>query len=111
MHPTHVKQIRSYPAPTRGPFLLACGKCQRKLKDDGAPNGIASLKKALKQRAKASSQKVSVTVLKVPCLKMCPRDGITVCTAAQVAQHQCSIVRTGEDIDALIQLYPRKKKH
>jgi hypothetical protein len=38
----------------------------------------------------------------VPCLKMCPKGGVTVCTQAQLALGECSIVRTKEDVEALL---------
>jgi len=90
------ERLRSYPLPLRGDLLLACGKCQRKLKHGEDPEGLSSLKKLLKKQGKQDG--VRLHVLKVPCLKMCPKGGVTVCTPAQVARHECSIVRDADEV-------------
>jgi hypothetical protein len=88
--------LRSYPLPLRGDLLLVCGKCQRKLKKGDDPDGLSSLKKLLKKQGGLRPH-----VLKVPCLKMCPKGGVTVCTPDQVARHECSIIRDAEDVAGL----------
>jgi hypothetical protein len=95
--------LRSYSLPKRGTLLLACGKCQRRLKHDGDPANIASLKKAAKKITRETQPDLRLRVLKVPCLKLCPRDGITVCTPAQVTRSECSIVRTPTDLKLLVE--------
>ena len=87
--------VRSYRAPWKGPLVLVCRKCQRKLKHSGQNNGIAKLAKRLKKRSR-------LHVIQVPCLKMCPKGGVTVCTQTQLACGECSIVRTKADVDALL---------
>jgi hypothetical protein len=94
--------LRSYPGPWKGQLLLACGKCQRKLKKSQADDFI-SLKKLLTRERKKHSDGLRLRVLNVPCLKMCPRDAVTVCTPAQVACRECCIVRIPEDIATLYQ--------
>ncbi len=93
--------LSSFPVPASGPLLLACGKCQRRLRQSGDPEGIAPLKKLLKQHSKHQPGSVRPHLLKVPCLKICPKYGITIATAAQTARHECSILRTRGDVDAL----------
>ncbi len=105
-HPQEVSQatgreLRSYKLPSKGQVLLACGKCQRKLKDGHDPDGLSSLKKLLKRSGKLDVDGTRLQVLKVPCLKMCPKGGVTVCTAGQVKRHECSILRSAEDTAAL----------
>ena len=90
--------LRSYDLPLKGQLLLACGKCQRKLKKGDDPEGLGSLRKLLKQQAKADPLAIRLRILRVPCLKMCPKGGVTVMTAGQVERHECSIVRTAEDV-------------
>jgi hypothetical protein len=85
--------MRSYPIPRRGQLVLACGKCQKKLK--------RKLNKALKKRARQDEDRVRLRVVDVPCMKMCPKGGITVCTQGQVGRNECSIVRTRADVDGL----------
>jgi hypothetical protein len=97
--------VRSYPAPWKGELLLVCRKCQKKLKHEGKKNGISKLNKALKRRARHDENAATLYVLQVPCLKMCPRGGVTVCTQRQLGRGECSIVRSSADIDALYQQY------
>jgi predicted metal-binding protein len=93
--------LRSYPAPWKGQVLLACGKCRRKLKNGSADKEVRKLKKALKRRSKMDEDGVRLRVIEVPCLKMCPKGGVTVCTQAQLGRGECSIVWTAADVDAL----------
>ena len=93
-------RLKSYKGPWKGQLLLACGKCQRKLRDDDE-HGLAKLKKALKQRSKKDAAGVPFVVIRTQCLKVCPKRGVAVCTQAQVGSGRCSIVRTGADLDAL----------
>lgn len=83
-------------------LLLACGKCQRKLKDDGDKAGLARLRKVVKHRAKASRLEVEFNVITTKCLKVCPRAGVAVCTQAQVGEGRGAIVRSVADVDVLI---------
>jgi predicted metal-binding protein len=99
------KVVRSYPAPWKGELLLACRKCQKKLKHDGKKNGISKLSRALKKRARHDEGAPRLHVLQVPCLDMCPKGGVTVCTQRQLVRGECSILRSGADIDALYHQY------
>ncbi len=84
-------------------LLLACKKCQRKLKDDGDADGLAKIKKLLKQRAKHSGLGVKLVVIETKCLKVCPRGGVAVCTQAQVGAGMGSVVRSVADVDLLLE--------
>jgi hypothetical protein len=97
--------VRSYQAPWKGELLLVCRKCQKKLKHDGKKNGISKLSKALKKRARHDENAPRLHVLEVPCLKMCPEGGITICTQRQLGRGECSIVRSKADVDALYRQY------
>jgi hypothetical protein len=92
---------RSYRAPWKGQLVLACRKCQKKLKHSSKKNGAANIKKALKKRARGDKDGLSLHVISVPCLNLCPKGGVTVCTQQQIGNNECSIVRTGADLDAL----------
>ena len=94
--------VKSYRAPWKGQLVLVCRKCQRKLKHSGRKNGIAKLAKELKKRARRDEDGPRLHVIQVPCLKMCPKGGVTVCTQNQLARGECSIVRTIEDMEALL---------
>lgn len=91
--------LRSYPGPWEGQIVLACRKCQKKLKHSGKKDGIAKLSKELKKRGRREG--VALRVIGVSCLKMCPKGGVTVCTQRQLGRGECSIVRTKADVDAL----------
>jgi predicted metal-binding protein len=93
--------VRSYPAPWKGELLLICRKCQKKLKHHGQKNGVSKLSRALKKRFRHDENAATLHVLQVPCLKMCPKGGVTVCTQRQLARRECSIVRSNADVDAL----------
>jgi predicted metal-binding protein len=97
------EKIRSYRAPWKGQLLLVCRKCQKKLKKN-------KLAKRLKKRARHGDGGTRLHVLQVPCLKMCPKGGITVCTQTQLARGECSIVRSKEDVEALLETSPSKTK-
>jgi predicted metal-binding protein len=94
--------VKSYRAPWKGQLVLVCRKCQRKLKHSGRKNGIAKLAKGLKKWARRDENGPRLHVIQVPCLKMCPKGGVTVCTQGQLARGECSIVRTIEDMEALL---------
>jgi hypothetical protein len=101
----HQGAVRSYQAPWKGELLLVCRKCQKKLKHNGKKNGISKLSKALKKRARHDENAPRLHVIQVPCLKMCPEGGITICTQHQLMRGQCSIVRSSADIDSLYRQY------
>jgi hypothetical protein len=86
--------------PLKSPVLLACSKCQRRLKHDGDPESITPLKKLLKRISKQHGNKPP-SILKVPCLKLCPGRGLVVLTPQQLAENECTILRTREDVDAV----------
>jgi predicted metal-binding protein len=94
--------VRSYRVPWKGQLVLVCRKCQKKLKRGGKRKGTAKLGKALKKRARDAEDGLKLHVIEVPCLKLCPKGGVTVCTQRQLGLGECSIVHTKADVDALI---------
>jgi hypothetical protein len=94
-------ELRTYPGPWKGQLVLACSKCRKKMKHSNPGSPVLSLKKALKKRVKRDGSDLKLRVISVSCLKMCPKDGVTVCTQEQLGNNQCAIVRTGKDIDHL----------
>ncbi len=114
-HPTGMTKLEiaaTEPVPLKsfvGPWtrkerqlLLACGKCQRKLREDADAQGLAKFKKLVKKRAKHSDLGVQLIVIETKCLKVCPRAGVAVCTQAQVGAGRGSIVRSVADVDLLL---------
>ena len=99
---THVKSFVG-PWTRKGKqLLLACGKCQRKLKHDGDETGLAKLRKVVKQRGKAGRLAIEFQVIQTKCLKVCPRAGVAVCTQAQLGVGRGSVVRSVGDVDLLL---------
>ena len=99
--------MQSYPIPWKGQLVLACGKCQQKLKR-GKTKDCAKLSKALKKRAHRDEDGLKLRITEVACLKMCPKDGVTVCTQGQLGRNECSIVRTRADVDSLYEQCKRQ---
>jgi predicted metal-binding protein len=97
-----LEEVRSYRAPWKGQLVLVCRKCQGKLKHSGKKSGLAKLAKSLKKRSRRDESGLKLHVIQVPCLKMCPKGAVTVCTQGQLARGECSIVRTAEDVEALL---------
>jgi predicted metal-binding protein len=101
-------ELRTYPAPWKGQLVFACSKCRKKLKRSEVGSSLISLKKELKKRAKLDKSDLKLRVVSVSCLKMCPKDGVTVCTQEQLGNNQCAILRTRNDLD---QLYHDINRH
>ncbi len=95
--------LRSYPARWKGIPLLVCNKCQRKLKGSGGH--LLELKKVLKKLAKDDPEQTKLHILSVPCMKICPKGGITVCTQEQFSQTPpaITVLYTEGDVAGLYQ--------
>ncbi len=94
-------QPRSYPAPWKGQLLLACAKCQKKLRRNDPLHPLGKLKKAIKHYARQDTEHFRLRVIETPCLKLCPKDAVTVCSQAQLGRAQCSILSTAEQAHRL----------
>jgi predicted metal-binding protein len=88
--------LKTYIAPWHGQLLLACRKCQKKLRDDDQLRSLAKLKKTVKRHNKAHPG-AELFVLNVPCMDLCPKDGVTVCFPARQPVG-LSILRGEEDL-------------
>ncbi len=86
----------------RKQLLVACSKCQRKLKDDGDASGLGKLKKLLKKRCKRIGLPVQLQVIESRCLKVCPRRGVAVCTQKMLGEGRAATLRTAGDVDLLL---------
>jgi len=94
-------ELRSYPAPWKGELLLVCTKCTRKLKKDH--RRFTNVRKWFKKRAKDAQDPPVFRIIGVNCVKMCPKDAITVATRHQLAHTpaQVSIIRSEADLKLL----------
>jgi hypothetical protein len=86
---------KSYGVPWDGELVLACRKCQKKLKGDAELAGLAKLKKAFKRYNKAHPD-LPLALLNVPCLDLCPKGGVTVCVAGEKPPRLRILRRVGE---------------
>ncbi len=92
--------MRLYRAPWKGEVVFACKKCQRKLKKHGGVRALARLKSWFKRRSRDTAP---VRVIDIPCVKLCPKGGVTVFTRRQLAHEPAAvaIARSEQDLEAL----------
>lgn len=83
--------LKSYPARWIGPTLLACKKCQKKLKKAGGCKRLAKLRKSAKKLSPA------VHVVDVGCMDLCPKGGVAVCKP-ESGGDRLYVVRSVEDV-------------
>ena len=88
--------VKTYRPTWEGELVLACRKCQKKLKHDGGKRSLAKLKKAM-QRVRAGASGRQLHVINVPCMDLCPKGGVTICVASQTP-HQLSIIYSEQDL-------------
>ena len=93
------KEMKSYPAPWQGKLILACRKCQKKLKKSDDLKPLANLKKTIKAQNKRFPE-APLHILNVPCMDLCPKDAVTICIPSQ-ADNRLRILRTEDDIQNL----------
>ena len=91
--------LKTYRAPWEGELVLACRKCQKKLKRDEELRGLAKLKKTIKRHNKEHPERL-LHVINVPCMDLCPKDGVTVCCPGRDAG-QLAILRSHGDVQLL----------
>jgi predicted metal-binding protein len=91
---------KTYPVTWEGQLILACRKCQKKLKGDPDLRALAKLKKTVKRHNKEHPDQI-LHVINVPCMDLCPKDGVTVCDSRNPVR--LSILRSVEDIGSLHQ--------
>lgn len=100
--PRSAPSLPTYPGRWQGHLLLVCRKCRKKLRRTSADDELLKLKKALKRRARHDDHGgLRLHMIEVPCLKMCPKGGITTCTQGQLSSGECSVLRSAADVDAL----------
>lgn len=93
-------ELKTYAAPWDGRLILACRKCQKKLKGDPDLRALAKLKKTIKRRNKEHPEQ-ALYVINVPCMDLCPKDGVTVCNPAEMPL-RLSILRSKGDIERMV---------
>jgi predicted metal-binding protein len=91
--------LKTYPAAWEGQLVLACRKCQKKLNANHELPALAKLKKTVKKHNKQHPER-AIHIINVPCMDMCPKDGVTVCNPAKQPAG-LSILRGEDDIDRM----------
>ncbi len=90
--------LKSYPATWKGHLVLACQKCQKKLKGNDDLAALAKLKKSIKRHNKRHPES-AIHLVRVPCMDLCPKDAVTVVLPQE--PQRLSILRSESDIDQL----------
>jgi predicted metal-binding protein len=91
-------KMKSYPAHWQGQLLLACRKCQKKLKHNDDLKALANLKETVKKHKKTCAHKMHI--LNVPCMDLCPKDAVSVCIPA-ISDERLFILRSESDLNKL----------
>jgi hypothetical protein len=91
--------LKSYPPTWEGDLILACRKCQKKLKGDSSLQELSKLKKMIRRFNKEAPEAV-LHLINVPCMDLCPKDAVTICLPAKHPQ-SLSILRSKDDVDLL----------
>ncbi len=96
-------ELKNYVVPWEGNLLLACKRCQKKLRKSRHSAGFAKVKKWIKARGRKEKSAIELRVIEVPCLKICPKNGVVVCSQAQLAASPArfSIVRSEKQLESL----------
>lgn len=93
------RELKAYAPPWKGRLLLACRKCQKKLKKSDDLRALANLKKTVKGRSK-NHPEARLHVLNVPCMDMCPKNAVAVCLPSRDADH-LFLLHSEDELDRL----------
>jgi len=96
--------LKSYASPWNGRLILACKKCQKKMKSHSEHKSLAKLKKAIEKNQTRPTQEIHV--LNVPCMNICPKNGVAV-VGPDPTGDKLYILRSKHDIDSLIDALAR----
>ena len=93
------QNFKTYPAPWRGQIILACRKCQKKLKGNKDLEALARLKKTIKRHNKAHPDR-PLHLVNIPCTDLCPKNGVTACLPTQDPT-RLLVLRSEDDIERI----------
>lgn len=91
--------FRSYAPAWEGDLLLACRKCQKKIKDHHGLRALSTLKKSMKRRNMGTAG-APLHILNVSCMNICPKRAVAICSPGGKTP-RLAILRTETDIDRL----------
>ncbi len=99
--------MTTYPTPWDTNLILACRRCQKRLRKTDNPPAFAKLKKWLKARARhEGAKKNPLHLIEIPCQKICPKAGVVVFSQPQLATHPASfsIIRNEAQMESFYRL-------
>src|ERR1700761_2966910 len=96
---TMERETKSYAVPWQGRLVLACRKCQKKLKHAHGVEALGNIKKSIKARNKRQGQNL-LHVINIPCMDVCPKHCVAVCLPGEAGE-RLHILRTEEDLESL----------
>jgi hypothetical protein len=73
--------LSSYPTPWEGSLILACRKCQKKLKGNRILKSLAKLQDSIERLNKLHSRS-PFHIVSVACMDLCPKGGVAICNTA-----------------------------
>src|ERR1700689_980852 len=91
--------LKSYPPTWEGDLLLACRKCQKKLKGEPGMRPLAKLKKTIK-RGNKEHPRAAMHLISVPCMDLCAKGAVAICLPATPSA-TLSILRDEGEIERL----------
>lgn len=91
--------LKPYPPTWKGDILLACRKCQKKLKGEPGMRALAKLKKTINRHNKQHPDG-RLHLISVGCFDMCPKGAVTICLPS-VQPVTLSLLRNEGEVEAL----------
>jgi|SRR5579875_2602147 len=92
--------LKTCPPTWSGELLLACRKCQKKLRHQPSLKSLARLKKTLKRRNREHPDR-PIHLINVPCMDVCPKHAVTVCKPSEKPP-RLTILRSASELDTLL---------
>jgi hypothetical protein len=80
--------LKAYPAQWKDDLFLRAKNARKKVKGNDDLRALAKLKNAIKRQNKLHSCEMR-RVISVPCMDLCPKNGVTVCNSLE--PHELSI--------------------
>ncbi|AXC09624.1 hypothetical protein ACPOL_0239 [Acidisarcina polymorpha] len=78
-------ELKNYSAPWTGEVILACKRCQKKLRREKHPSEFSRLKKWFKNRGRQLPSTTAFHIIEIPCQNICPKHGVVVLSRPQLA--------------------------
>jgi hypothetical protein len=95
--------VRRFAPTWKGELVLACKKCQRKLRKHHGDPALARIRRWFRARGKRDPLGPAAFVINVPCMKLCPKNAVTLFPVRQLAADPpgISMARSEADLERL----------